>query len=301
MTQQAPQDEILTPIERSGLGLSLSGGLLGLVLGVLLGLFYAWQIDPVIVTNTAPADLDSSDKRMYIAAIAQEYGATGDLQQAVTRLLDVEPDGNPFEVAANAACGLMRSGDINHVSDTEIIRSLRAIYEPQGIVAECDISAFNTPVPVTIIPATPTPSPTTTITPVATKTPTPQLDPGPLSTPLPTHTPVGVAGFRQAFVEPFCTPGISGIIEIYVRDANGAGLPGIPVEVIDSDRNRAVFFTGLKPERGDDYADFAMAPDERYRVGVVDAGQPTQELAATPCDEVGTLQSYRVVLQRIEP
>ncbi len=295
-----PDNEIVAPIERPGLGISLSGGVLGLVLGLIAGLFYAWQIDPVLVTNTEPDDLRNADQRMYIAAIAQEYGATGDLQLAVTRLLEVESDGNPFELAAETTCQLIRARDINHVSDTEIVRSLRAIYEPQGIRADCDTTAFNTPVPVTIIPPTPTITPSPTITPVASKTPTPEFAPGPVNTPLPTNTPPDVAGFRQAFVEPFCTPGIDGVIEIYVRDANGLGLPGVAVEVIDNERQREVFYTGLKPERGDDYADYEMTPGFRYRVGVVDAGQPSQELEATLCDEQGTLQSYRVVLQRFE-
>jgi len=294
-------DHILEPLPSGAGGISLSGVLIGFIIGLGLGLFYTWQIDPVVVRNTAPADLRPEDKQLYIIAAAREYNASGDLQRAVTRLLEVEPAQNPFELAADTACQLIRSGQVNDLDAIEVVRNLRAIYEPQGYLATCDTTFANTPVPVTIIVPTPTATYTPSITPVATKTPTAPVESAPLNTPIPRSTslaPQTDTTFREAFVEPFCDAAISGIIEIYVRDVDSLGLPGVAVEVSWGTRQSQTFYTGLKPERGDDYADFKMEANETYRVRVLNGGQISRELIPTPCDAVGTLTSYRVVLQR---
>jgi hypothetical protein len=295
---------VLDPLpEGSRPGISLSGLLIGLILGLLLGLVYAWQIDPVVVRNARPADLRPEDKHVYIISAAQEYAASQNLERVVTRLLEVEPEKNPFQVAAETACELIRTGQVTDVSDIAVIRTLRTVYEPQGYQAACDVTAFNTPVPVTVIIPTPTATFTPSITPAPSKTPTKQLAPLPINTPIPGSTPLDRNGatFREAFVEQYCDPANSGIIEVYVRDITSLGMPGIAIEVVDNDRKRQVFYTGLKPERGDDYADFAMEAGKIYRIGVKDQGQPSRPLDAVPCDSEGTIISYRVVIQRFLP
>lgn len=303
MSEFPPDDAILDPLDQRHPGISVAGILIGLVVGLCIGLVYAWQIDPVIVRNTAPNDLQADDKQTYIVAIAQEYGSNQNLARAVERLLIVEPNENPFEAAAETACQLIRSGRVSSVTDIAVIQNLRAIYEPQGITSPCDTSAFNTPVPVTIIVPTPTITFTPSLTPVATKTPTQPVNPQPLNTPIATSTLSSRDGtlFREAFVEQFCDANINGVIEVYVRESNtGIPLPGIPLEIVDSDRNRAIFYTGLKPERGDDYADFEMEAGQSYRVTVPEQGQPSRELVASTCDADGTLTSYRLVIQRVD-
>lgn len=297
---QTPND-ILEPLpERSRASISLTGVMVGLVLGLAVGLFYAWQIDPIVVTNTSPADLRAADKHAYIISIAQEYTASQDLQRAITRLIEVEPEQNPFQVAALTACQMIRGGEVDDLGDIDVIRSLRSLYEPQGIQADCDTSAFNTPVPVNIVQPSPTVTFTPSITPVASKTPTQVIDPAPASTAI-VNTTTQSGAFREAFVEAFCDPGINGVIEVYVRDDEGLALPGTAVQVTDSDRNRYTFYTGLKPDRGDEYADFTMEAGETYRVVIPDQGQPSQPIEALACDESGTITSYRVVIQREAP
>jgi hypothetical protein len=51
--------------------------LTGLIIGLLLGLIYAWVINPVIYENSAPASLDEGDKDIYRKTIAQVYAVTG--------------------------------------------------------------------------------------------------------------------------------------------------------------------------------------------------------------------------------
>ncbi len=50
----------------------------GIILGLILGLVYAWVINPVKWTNTAPNQLRSDFQKDYIAWIAEEYASTGD-------------------------------------------------------------------------------------------------------------------------------------------------------------------------------------------------------------------------------
>jgi len=299
-------DEILDPItDRFRPGISWIGVLVGLALGIALGLFYSWQIDPIIVRNISPADLRPADRQMYIVAAAQEYASDQNLQRAVERLIEADPEANPFETAANTVCDLIRTGQIDSITSIGVIRNLRSIYEPQGVQSPCDTSAFNTPVPVTIVASTPTATFTPSLTPVASKTPTQPINAQPISTAIPTSTQVSADGsiFRQVFLEQFCDPVLNGVIEIYVRDASSVDLPGVAVEASWANgQRRQVFYTGLKPERGNGYADFGMETGQTYRLSILnETGQPTQSLEASTCDEAGTLISYRVIMQRIFP
>lgn len=297
-----PHDEFLEPLpQRRTPGISWAGVILGLILGLALGIFYTREIDPIIIRNAKPSNLRTEDKQLYVVAAAQEYALSKDLERVVFRLLEVEPEKDPFQLAADTVCSLARSGQVDSLADFEAVRNLRSIYEPQGVVANCDVSFSNTPVPVTIVAPTPTITPTATITPVATKTPTPNIDPLPINTPIPTITPPDQEGtsFREAFVEQFCDASLSGIIEVYVRDNNGQGIPGTPIQVTwDNARQRQIFYTGLKPERGNEYADFEMEQGQTYTIGVLNEGRPSRPLEAVPCDGDGTTMSYRVVIQR---
>jgi hypothetical protein len=60
--------------------------LTGLVIGLVLGLLYAWVLRPVEYTNTSPASLSPVYKDKYRALIAAAYMANGDLVRAKGRL-----------------------------------------------------------------------------------------------------------------------------------------------------------------------------------------------------------------------
>lgn len=60
--------------------------IVGLFLGLLLGLVYAWQISPVAYTDTSLASLRTDHKTDYVLMIAETYTLDGDLTKARTRL-----------------------------------------------------------------------------------------------------------------------------------------------------------------------------------------------------------------------
>jgi hypothetical protein len=67
--------------------------LTGVILGLILGLVYAWLINPVVYESSTPETLGDADKDFYRGIIAQVYAATGDLERASLRLgLLADPD-----------------------------------------------------------------------------------------------------------------------------------------------------------------------------------------------------------------
>jgi hypothetical protein len=76
--------------------------LTGLILGVILGLFYTWVIDPVVYETTLPANLREEDKNTYRHMIAQVYAAAGNLERAALRLEVLADDDPVYALGAQA-------------------------------------------------------------------------------------------------------------------------------------------------------------------------------------------------------
>ncbi|MBG0770961.1 MAG: hypothetical protein H0S82_04595 [Anaerolineaceae bacterium] len=76
--------------------------LTGLVLGFLLGLLYAWWVNPVVYSNTEPATLRSDYQENYRLVIAQAYAATGNLERAESRLALLRDEDAIFELGSQA-------------------------------------------------------------------------------------------------------------------------------------------------------------------------------------------------------
>ena len=60
--------------------------LTGVVLGIILGILFAWVISPVEYVDTAPESLKDEFKAQYRVLIASAYVANGDLVRAKARL-----------------------------------------------------------------------------------------------------------------------------------------------------------------------------------------------------------------------
>ncbi len=65
---------------------------LGLILGITIGLAYAWVIDPVVYPHSLPAVLHPAEKVIYRSLVAQVYAATGSRTRAEMRLSVLEDD-----------------------------------------------------------------------------------------------------------------------------------------------------------------------------------------------------------------
>ncbi len=284
--------------KRSPAIISWAGLIIGLVFGIGLGLYYAWYVNPVVEIGTRPAQLAPEPRGRYMGAIALSFANDSDLSRTINRLLTITGQRQPFQDMADTACEMVQRGLANSNVGFREIRSMVTLYQLQGAEGCADeivlASAPPTDDPVIVLP-TPTPAPPATKTPTVppTRFPTPTVQVAiPTVPPAQSYTLINIATF--------CDPDASGIIEVYVQNFNGTGIPGQPVRVRWEDGDDT-FYTGLKPERGAAYADFQMQPDTVYTVQMPDRSAPSnQQLEAVPCTtENGQTArtSYRVVFR----
>lgn len=282
-----------------------------LVIGLGLGLYYAWVIDPVEFTNTSPDLLRSEHQRKWVELAALSYVVDGDMERAERRLDQV--DGAVVESELKR---LIEDGaDGGRAAET--MRALSSLAHHLDVETPAMLVYLNTPSPSTRVTPTPGP-PTETATPTRTLSPSPSPE---LSTDTPTPrptrfypgetpTPVPLPPFMLAEREQICEPDGRLRIEVVVLDGEGEGIAGKAVWLTWSGgADRAV--TGLKPGEGPGYADFWVEPGERYGVSVSELGMPqVSGLRIEPCPE-GEVEgadagemvmgSWRIVLQRRPP
>jgi hypothetical protein len=279
---------------------SLLALFLGLIAGIAAGLVYAWVANPRVEFDTEPWQLNEQDRAQYIIAITLDYSYDGDLSRAVNRLIALKPKSDPIQEVADVACKLATTGYVDSSSGLRAIRSMMLFYQLQGRTGCAD----------TLIPVSDSATsvvnidvPTPTVAPPASKTPTPEsaarITPTPPRTVLPTTQPQ--TDFDPPVIRTYCDTVLSGLIEVFVQDFNGDGIPGQAVRV-RWDGGESTFFTGLKPERGPSYADFQMEAGKGYTIDMPGRSDPSdQPLVADPCTtEAGkqSVTSYRVYFRQ---
>ncbi len=62
----------------------------GLVIGLALGLFYTWAIEPVDLVNTYPSLLRTDHRHDWIRMAALSYAADGNIERVRARLDGIE-------------------------------------------------------------------------------------------------------------------------------------------------------------------------------------------------------------------
>lgn len=288
--------------------------LVGLTVGLALGLLYTWVIAPVELVNTYPALMRIDHRHDWIRMAALSYAADGDLARARYRL-----DGLRREDVADALQALIEEyAATGRPADT--LRRLTTLAQALDVHTPAMLVYLHTPAPTRRPTRTPTPTqpPTLHIAPsLPSDTPEPTLTPTPYtSSPLPTPTPevTGTvptitptptpplpARLRLSQREQICEPSLPLRIEIVVKDEQGEQVPGVAVWLMWlGGADRAV--TGLKPDRGAGYADFAAEPDVSYSLGTSELGMPlVAGLRIESCpaqgDEEPPLGSWRILLQ----
>jgi len=95
--------------------------LIGAALGVVLGLGYAWRIQPVAYYDTAPDSLRQDYRVDYVLMVAQSYQSEGDLRLALLRLAALGPQ-PPAEIVEEAA-GYAEANGFGQV-DRQALRQL---------------------------------------------------------------------------------------------------------------------------------------------------------------------------------
>jgi uncharacterized membrane protein YccC len=86
--------------------------LTGVVLGIILGILFAWVVSPVKYVDTAPESLKDEFKDQYRVLIASAYVANGDLVRAKARLELLDETDIYLVVAEQAQQMLAEGGSV---------------------------------------------------------------------------------------------------------------------------------------------------------------------------------------------
>jgi len=264
--------------------------LFALLLGAGIGLAYAWIISPMHLTESTPALLRADFKDQFRASIAASYSATGNLPRAQARLA-LLGDEDPVEALNAQAQRTIVSGGFaqaeelaalasaleNGTSATIQITPTPETFEPVETV-EPPITGFPSPADIPIdLTETPEIFETQPVeTQIVLTTPTPR----PTRTPLPTQG----APFRLISADTVCDPNLPDrLLQIIVYNSNRRQLAGVKI-IITWDTGGEEFFTGLKPELGNGYADFLMFPDTSHAVQLAIGSEIATNLVPPTCE-----------------
>lgn len=276
--------------------------LTGFVLGILVGLAYAWVVAPVEYQETSPASLRADFKDRYRALIALAYAANGDLTRAQARL-NLLGEADVARILAEQAQRTLAEGKSPQEAQT---LGLLALALGQGLptanTAASSVQFTPSLSPVGTLPsslpfATSIASPQTTASPPSGNipiTPTEMLQKTspvvstafPTGTPLPTRTPTPTPAAPFILLERtfICDQNLSApLIQVIAKDGEGQEVPGVEF-IVSWEGGEEHFFSGLKPELGLGYADFSMTPGVTYTLHLMDGGQPISDLTAAECE-----------------
>lgn len=279
---------------------SLWALVIGLLIGLAGGGYYAYVINPTQELDTHPSQLISEDQQDYVVAIMLAYSYDSDLNTAIDRLLALELGSDPLQAVADMTCDLARTGYVDSTSGLRAVRAMRTFYQLQGRTSCADnIIPAPESVPLEVVITLPTATPT--LPPPPTKTPNSVV--GATETPsgvivTPTSAPQGT--YRGVVSQTFCSTELSGVIEVRVRDALNVEIAGEPIRVTWGNNERSDFITGLKPERGVGYADFQMETGVSYIISMPGLSDPIQSpIVASSCfvpdTNLQAITSYRIV------
>ena len=274
--------------------------LTGFVIGIVIGLLYAWLIAPQERQDTSPASLQPEFKDQYRAMIASAFVATGNLPRAEARLA-LLADEDVIQVLAAQAQRTLGEGESPLEAQALGLLAVALGDGGSDLIPSPVPSTTPTEVQSTSEPTreagSPDPVESTsqvTATENAGQSPPAQTDQVDqendanlsTATPLPTRTPTATPGSpfvlqSNTFV---CDPDLPNpLIQVIAEDAAGDPLPGQEITV-SWESGDDFFFTGLKPELGTGYADFLMEPGLVYQVQMAAGGQSVPEITPAECE-----------------
>jgi hypothetical protein len=259
----------------------------GLAVGLAMGLLITWVLAPVQYTDTSPASMREEFKDQYRLAIASAYNATGNLERARARLALVG-DQDVLVALLSQAERMIATGNT-----PDSAYEIAGLYNSLLAITQVTVTETNsTPSPTLEKDALPTSTQTPfglVLTLQATSTPGPSPTPRPTSTQKPTFTPSPTQGapFIILSLDESCDRDEQkGLLMVEVRNKKRQPIEGQEI-IISWSSGEESFFTGLKPEISDGYADFQMQRDTVYSVRLASGGEPANELTAPICNQDG--------------
>jgi hypothetical protein len=240
----------------------------GLLLGLALGVGYAWVIRPADFRGAEPASLQPVYRGEYILLIATADQATGDVDRARDRLA-LFPELNPDVLSSLAQQVVAAHG--SELAARGLAQLSVALVEQTPTIPVPTATLFLEP---TVRPASieaPTLALTVPVLPTAAEEPTPSVTP--------TLRPEFVLVTREQVCN---TQIVRPLIQVIVRAPDGQGVPGIEIR-IQWEGGGSRFVTGMKPELSPGYADYEIEPGKTYRIALGDGLTVVQALSVPTC------------------
>lgn len=255
-----------------------------LLAGVGLGLVYSWVISPLRVIDASPVALRADFKEDYRSAIAAAYAANNNLPRAQARLALLK-DPDPVE-ALNAQAQRMKGSTDSFQQADQVVALALALNEnadelPTSIPATEIVNGIE----VTFTATIPPPPPDAPILLTETQFPVETQPTLIASTPRPTATPVPTLGapFTLTGQENICDTNLpDGLLQVIILNSNRRQMPGVKI-IITWDGGEEQFFSGLKPELGNGYADYTMMPNIAYSVQLAVGSDVATGLTTPTC------------------
>jgi len=262
--------------------------LLTLLLGLGLGLAYSWLFSPLRVVDADPIALRADFKDAYRSAIAASYAATGNLPRAQARLA-LLGDINSTEALNSQAQRLIASGEFTQ-ADQNVALAI-ALEDGTTLVSTPTATSDNTVIVIKESTAT-LPPPPPDLPFQFTETPQP-IDTQIIETqavintavPRPTRTLIPTIGVPFALIaqDSVCDTNLpDGLLQVFIFNSNRRQIAGAKI-IITWENGEEQFFTGLKPEIGNGYADYSMSPNIAYTVRLASGSDIASELTAPTC------------------
>ncbi|MBI2757273.1 MAG: hypothetical protein HYX49_01185 [Chloroflexi bacterium] len=262
--------------------------LAAILIGFALGLIYAWVVAPVRYIDTTPNTLRADFKDQFRIAIAASYASTRDLGRAKARLA-LLGDGDSNQALTAQAQRMLAAGEpfdvVQQVAQLAADLQRGVAQAPPSATTIATVSA-RTATQTAAAPGSSLEAPTATIDLTASETVS-TVGIFDTPTPRPTRTPIPTAGAPYVLTkqDTVCNPNLTdGLMQITVVDKNNRQMPGVEI-VITWSGGEEHFFTGLKPEIANGYADYIMQAGITYTVRIAGSGTPASDLTAPACTD----------------
>lgn len=257
--------------------------LLGLIIGFVIALYFAWVVEPVNYVAAGPYRLSDEYKTEYLLLISQSYAADNNWDRALIRLEGLkDPD-----IADTVSLQLEQQ--LREGKPAQVLNNLAIVAEKLGSRSQA-VALF---VPLDDDSAAPTPAqaqipPSSTLLPTPTRTTPATFAATPSATPTDEPTPTPASVFKLLKQERICRRNRPiPLIEVVVYDAFLDPIQGVEV-LVHWDAGSDHFFTGYHPDLGAGYGDFAMEPETTYSVEVAIGSTLADGLQIENCgDELG--------------
>ncbi len=264
--------------------------ILALLFGIGLGLAYSWLISPLRVVDADPIALRADFKDSYRSAIAASYAVTGNLPRAQARLA-LLGDTNSIDTLNSQAQRLIASGESVQADQLAALAIALDNGTPIASAPTSTSTSGNIITSITESTATLPPSPeniplqfTGTPQPIETQTfDTPSVINSP--TPRPTRTLIPTVGAPFVLIaqDTVCDTNLpDGLLQVFIFNSKHRQVAGAKI-IITWDNGEEQFFTGLKPEVSNGYADYVMSPNITYTLRLASGSDIASGLAAPTC------------------